>query len=70
MTNSSMMNYGFWLQVVTSLLLSMIFTIIGLRTYEYKWTLLENYQEIDEAFVKKFHSTLFQDQMKKYDDSN
>lgn len=61
-----MMNYGLWLQVVITLVLSMVFTLIGLRTYEYKWTLLEKYQEIDEEFVKVFHSYMFQRQTKKY----
>lgn len=65
-TNSPMMNYGIWLQVVITLVLSMVFTLIKLRTYEYKWKLLENYHEIDEEFVKVFHSYLFQRQMKKY----
>lgn len=65
-TNSAMMNYGIWLQVVTILLLSIVFTVIGLRTSEYKWTLLEYYHEIDEEFLKVFHAHLFQRQMKTY----
>ncbi|KAJ6642285.1 hypothetical protein Bhyg_07232 [Pseudolycoriella hygida] len=65
-TNSSMMNYGIWLQVVTTLLLSIIFTFIGLQTHKYRWSLLESYQEIDEELVNVFHSNLLQEQMKKW----
>lgn len=60
-----MMNYGFWLQVVSTLLLSIVFSVIGLRTYEYKWKLLETYNEIDEELVNVFHAELFQANMKK-----
>ncbi len=61
-----MMNYGIWLQVIITLLLSIVFTFIGLRTYEYNWTLLETYHEIDDEFVTVFHANLCQAQMKKY----
>lgn len=65
-TNSSMMNYGIWLQLVTILLISIIFTVIGLRKYEQKWALLETYNEIDDEFVDVFHAKLLQNEMKKY----
>lgn len=61
-----MINYGIWLQVVTTLLLSIVFNLIGLRSSEYKWTLLEYCHEIDEELVKVFHAHLFQRQMKTY----
>ncbi|XP_037035709.1 uncharacterized protein LOC119073940 [Bradysia coprophila] len=64
-TNSTMMNYGIWLQLVAILLISIVFTVIGLRKYEHKWTLLENYNEIDDEFVGVFHAKLFKAEMKK-----
>lgn len=65
-TNSTMMNYGIWLQLIFLLLISMLFTILGLRKYENKWTLFETYNEIDEEFVNGFHANLYRTEMKKF----
>lgn len=64
-TNSTMMNYGIWLQVTTTLVLSIFFTFNGLRTYEFKWNLLELYSKVDEELVNVFQAELSQAHMKK-----
>lgn len=65
-TNSSILNYGMWMQTIATLLLSMFFILMGLRKYEHKWTILECFHEIDDEFDKVFYAKLFHKQTRRY----
>lgn len=54
-TNSSILNNGLWIQTEVSLVISILYMLIGIRKNSQMKKLIQNFHDIDQEFSKSFY---------------
>lgn len=65
-TNSYILNSGLWIQTEASLIISILYILFGIKKSSQRWTLLENFKEIDDEFQKSFYLQYYYVQVQQY----